>query len=63
MQSQRAAVEHLKKGEHEKVALHGYTAYGCASPTKKHVKEAALHCSQEHGDHEWLHAHERGGDQ
>lgn len=61
VKNHRAAVEHLKKGGHEKAAHHGYTAYGFAAHAKKHAEEAALHHSHEHGDHEPMHAHEQGG--
>lgn len=37
VQNHRAAVEHLNKGDHEKAAHHGYTAYGFAA----YAKEAA----------------------
>jgi hypothetical protein len=63
VQNHCAAVEHLKKGDHEKAAHHGYTAYGFASHAKKHAEEAALHHSHEHGHHEPLHSHEQSGSQ
>ena len=61
VQNHRAAVEHLKKGDHEKAAHHGYTAYGFAAHAKKHAEEAALHHSHEHGDKEPLHADAQTG--
>ncbi|MEJ7660197.1 MAG: hypothetical protein WKG07_11535 [Hymenobacter sp.] len=63
MQNHRAAVEHLKKGDHERPPTTAIIGRRLRRPCSKAHRGSRPAPFARHGDHEPLHAHEQGGAQ